>query len=442
MNVEVESLPNCIASLKVEVPSDKVTAAWTKIAQEYKAYARIPGYRPGKAPQAIIDRKFGKEIKDKLTETLVDESFREAIKTQNLRVLQINNVEDVEIAEDKTMRFSATVVTQPEFELPEYKGIVVRVPSTEVTEADLNRALVNLQEQNAEFVDVTGRGAEIGDFAIIDYTGTVDGKPVEEVAPKAGKVLSGNTGFWIKLGPDSFFKGFTENLTGAVPGDVRTFSSTVPEDFPAAEVANLTIDFTVTVKELKTQTLPPLDDSLAAKILPNTTFDQLKELLSKEISLRKESEVDRMKRDSIMNTLLSQVECELPDSMVRNETQRVLANVVDQNKKRGITDEALKEKETEIVANAGKTARDRLKGAFILNRIAEQEKITVTREEFQDRVSGMAEAYKVSHDKMEKELVKRDAISGVREEILMAKVLDFLVANATVENVSEVPVSA
>ncbi|HEX8371708.1 MAG TPA: trigger factor [Chthoniobacterales bacterium] len=436
MNVEVESLPNCLASVKVEVPSETVLAAQSRIAAGYKNQARIPGYRPGKAPQAVIDKKFQKEIKEELTKQLVDEGFREAIQKEKLKVLSVSDVQDVEFHEDKSLSFTATVITQPVFELPEYKGLPVQVPSSELQPGDLDRALQNLREQHAEFVDLTDRGLGMGDFAVIDYTGTVDGKSVAEIAPKAGKALSGNTGFWIKMGPESFFKGFCDNLVGAKIDENRKFNVEIPTDFPAKDVAGLKIDFDVTVKGIKSQVLPELNDELAAKIIADHSYDQLVELLKEEIVTQRGNEAERVKRDQVVENLLSKVECELPEDMVQNETRRIMAEIVQQNQQRGISEEQLKESEKEIAIQAATGARNRLKGAFILTRIAEKEEIRINRNEVDSRVEQMAMKYRVTPKKMQTELQKRGGFGGLQEDILMGKVIDFLVANATVEEVA------
>ena len=436
MNVEVESLPNCLASVKVEVPSDKVVATQTRIAAGYKNQARIPGYRPGKAPQSVIDKKFQKEIKEELTKQLVDEGFRQAIEKEKLKVLSVSDVQDVEFHDDKSLSFTATIITQPIFELPDYKGLNVQVPPAGVQDGDVDRALQNLREQHAEYVDVSGRGLEMNDFAVIDYTGTVDGKSVAEVAPKAGRALAGNTGFWIKMGPDSFFRGFCDHLVGAQIDETRKFAIDVPADFPATEVAGLKIDFEVTLKGIKSQALPELNDALASKVIPDHSYEQLVDLLKEEIASQRANEVERLKRDQVVENLLAKVECELPQDMVQNETRRIMAEIVQQNQKRGISDEELKQNEKDIVVQAGTAARNRLKGAFILTRIAEKEEIRINRNEVDSRVEQMAEKYRVTPKKMQNELQKRGGFGGLQEDILMGKVIDFLVANATVQEVA------
>ena len=433
MNVEVENLPNCITTLRVEVPSDTVTKAWDHVAHDYTQYAKIPGYRPGKAPRNIVENKFKKQIREEVEKKLLSESCREAIADKKLRVLSLADVQDVEIAADKTMKFTATLVTAPEFELPEYKGIPVELPSAEVTEEDVNKAFENLREQYSEFTDITDRAVALEDFAVIDYTGTIDGKPVEEVAPKASKQLSKNTDFWIKLTPGQFLPGFIENLVGLKPGESRTFDIDVPQDFPVAELAGQKISYAVTLNLLKQRNLPELNDEFAGKLAEGKTLAEIRELVKTELENQKKHDIERDKKNQVIAHLLSKVECELPANMVRSETRRILSELVRENQSRGLADNVLKENEKELVDTATKGARERLRGSFILLRIAEQENIKVTKEEFEQHIDLMATRYQTSREKIIKELSDRDALEQINEEILTGKTLDFLASNASVQ---------
>lgn len=436
MNVEVENLPHCVTTLRVEVPPEKVSAAWENIAKDYARYAKLPGYRPGKAPRAIVEKKFQKEIRDELQKRLLNESTREAITEKNLRVLSVTNVEDLEIGDDKTMRFTATLVTAPEFELPDYKAISVEVKPNEVTEDEINLAVENLRNQYADFTDILDRGLQMDDFAVIDYTGAIDGKPVHEVFPKAGKPLSGNKDFWIRLTPESFFPGFSDALLGAKPGESHEFDIEVPQDFAVEEMRGQKIHYAVTIKGVKEKQLPELTDEFAAKVIEGKNLGEMREIVKDELQRGKTTENENAKRSQIMTQLLSKVECELPEGMVRSETRRILAEIVRENQTRGVADEVLKENEKDLIGSASQSARDRLKGTFILIRIAEAEKISVTREELQQRIAAMAARYGMSFDKMLKELEKREALDSVNEEILTGKVLDFLSSNVSVQNAS------
>jgi len=432
MNVQVEALPNCLATLRVDLPPDAVNAARADIARDYAAHAKLPGYRPGKAPLEVVERKFQKQIREELERKLLSESTRAAITEKKLRVLQVQNVEDVEFAADQSLHFTATLVTAPEFELPEYRKIEVTVPPEEITEADIDTAIEDLRKQAATFDDITGRGLEMEDYAVIDYEGTIDGKPVSEVHPKAGKPLTANSGFWVRMTAESFLPGFCEALVGAGLDEKREFDLTIPADFVLKEMIGATIHYTVTVKGLKSKKLPDLDDAFASTIAEGKTLAEVRELARGELSRQKKEQIENQKREQVMRFLVGKVECELPRDLVVGETRRILSDIVQQEQARGVSEESLKEGEKELVVAASRGAVEKLKGTFILQRIAEAEKVTVTAAEIRARIVSMGARYGMTPEKAERELEKRNAMDRVAEDILSSKVVDWLVANADV----------
>ncbi|MEP6669291.1 MAG: trigger factor [Chthoniobacter sp.] len=439
MNVVVENLPNCITTLRVEVESDKVSKVWNDVAGTYTKLARIPGYRAGKAPKAIIEKKFSKEIREELEKKLLSEACKEAIQEKGLKVISLTNVDDVEIAEDKTMKFTATLVTRPDFQLPVYKGLVVPLPSLDVTEEEVDNSLNELREQAADFADVTeDRGAQMEDFVVINYRGTIDGAPVSEKFPKAGAPLSGNDDFWIHMVHEAFFPGFSEALVGTKPGETRKFEVEVPAEFPVEGLPGQKIQYEVTVNLIKQKVLPPLDDAFADTIVKGKTLAEVREVAKEEISRQKKADAEQGKRAEIMRQLLSQVECELPIDMVRQETRRILADIVRENQARGIADDVLKQNEQEILGSAAANARERLKGAFILLRIGEAENIKATQQEFDQRIAYLAARYEMKVDKLLKKLDERNAVDQILEEVLTGKILDFLAASASVSTIPAV----
>src|SRR3982751_3409066 len=222
MKVEVEKEPDSVSTLQIELPPEQVAKEWNAIADNFARYAKIPGYRPGKAPRKVIEAKFKKEIQEEVTKHLVSKSYREAVAEKNLRVVSLTNLEDVKIGDDKSMRFRATVVTAPDFDLPDYKNISVELPPNEVRKEDVDLAIERLREQTADFADVAeDRGAQLEDFVVIDFEGTIDGKPVGEVAPTASKTLQGGKKFWLRLAADNFAPKFCEQLVGMRKGETR-----------------------------------------------------------------------------------------------------------------------------------------------------------------------------------------------------------------------------
>jgi trigger factor len=442
MNVEVENLPNCIASLHIELPPDFVTKEWNEVVKGFRQVARIPGFRPGKAPQNVVEAKFRKEIQEELTKKLVSETTREAIREKGLKVLSISEVDAVEFTPERSMRFTATLITSPEFELPEYKGISVKVPPSEITEQELDQSLQKLRERHATFSDVEGRPLEMDDFAVIDYAASLEGRPLLEIEPKAPKMLAGGTDFWIKLDENTFLKGFSDQLVGMQTGETRTFELTTPDDYGVAELAKRVLEFNVTLKGIKSMQLPDLTDEFAAQVAQGLTVEKLKEALQEQLVAEKEQRLQTLKHNQIVHYLASHVECELPQSYVKDETRRIMSEIVQHNQMRGISEDVLRENQKDIISAASRNARERLKANFILSRIAEKEGIEVKPQELRERVQILANQYRVKFEKMMTELEEKRAIGQVREEVLIGKVLDFLTSNATVEIASEAVVNS
>ncbi|MDQ3625980.1 MAG: trigger factor [Verrucomicrobiota bacterium] len=432
MKVEVETQPHSVATLKIELPPEEVRKEWDSIASNYARYARIPGYRAGKAPKPVIERKFRKEIQEELTKKLVSKSYHEAIAEKQLRVVSLTNLEEVEFGDDRSMRFRATVVTAPEFELPDYKNIPVELPSAEVTDAEVDAALERIRDQSADFADVTDRPLAMEDFAVIDFDGSVDGVPISEIVPEASKNLHGGKKFWLHVAPENFLPQFPEQIVGMAAGETRSVQVEFPADFPVPELAGKRADYAVTLNEIKRKVLPELDDALAEKLLPGKTLHDLRHTLEHNLEHEKEHEIERAKESQIVKFLHEHISFDLPPVLLKNETRRALNELVHRNRERGVPDEMLKGKEKELIEGAGSLAAHRLKTNFILHRIAEREEIKITREELDERIREQAAQYNIPVEKMRKELEEHDRMDGVAEEVLLGKTLDFLKSNVSV----------
>ena len=431
-----------MATLRIELPPEDVRKEWDAIAGNYARHARIPGFRAGKAPRAVIEKKFRKEIQDELTKKLVSKSYHEAIAEKQLRVISLTNLEDVEFGDDRSMRFRATVVTAPEFELPEYKNIPVELPPAEVTEAEVDAALERLRDQSADFIDVAGRALQMEDFAVIDFDGSIDGVPISEIVPEASKNLHGGKKFWLRVAPDNFLPRFIEQIVGMNAGDTRSVQVEFPADFPVTELAGKKADYAVTLNEIKEKVLPELDDAFAARLMKDKTLADLRHSVEHNLEHEKEHEIEREKEAQIVKYLQEHITFDLPPALLKSETRRALNELVHRNRERGVPDELLKGKEKELIEGAGSLAAHRLKTNFILHRIAEKEKIQITREEVDERVREEAAQYNIPVEKMRKELEEQDRLDGLAEEVLLGKTLDFLKANVSIETSLKSPGAA
>ena len=437
MRVEVEKQPGSVSKLQIELPPEEVSKEWDSIANSFARFAKIPGYRPGKAPRSVIEKRFRKQIQEELTKKLVSKSYHDAIERERLRVASVTNIEDVQFGEDKSMRFRATVVTAPEFELPEYKNIPVQLPETKVSNAEVDAALERLRDQSADFVDAAERGLQMGDFAVIDFEGSIDSKPVSEIAPQASKNLHGGKKFWLHLAPDNFLPAFCEQLTGQKRDETRKITIVFPADFPVKELGAKEACYAVTLREIKEKVLPRLDDALAEKLIPGKMLVDLRQMIEHDLEHEKEHERERAKEGQVVTYLHERIQFELPPALLKNETRRVLGELVQRNRERGIPDEMLKDKEKELIESAAALAAHQLKTNFILHRIAECEKIDVSRKDVDLRIRQEAARYDISVDKMRKELEEHDGLNPLTEQILLGKTLDFLKANVSVEKTEE-----
>ncbi len=437
MKVEVETQPGSVSTLQIELPPEEVSKEWDAIANSFARFAKIPGYRPGKAPRVVIEKRFRKEIQKELTKKLVSKSYHDAIEQEQLRVASLANIEDVQFGEDKSMRFRATVVTAPEFELPEYKNISVQLPETKVYDAEVDAALERLRDQSADFVDAPERGLQMGDFAVIDFEGSIDGKLMSEIAPQASKNLHGGNKFWLHLAVDNFLPKFCDQMVGQKRDETRKITIAFPADFQVKELVAKKASYTITLREIKEKVLPPVDDAFASKLIPEKTLADLRQMVEHDLEREKEHERERAKEGQIIKYLHERTQFELPPALLKNETRRVLAELVQRNRERGIPDEMLKDKEKDLIESAAALAAHRLKSNFILHRIAERENIETSRQDIDARIREEAARYNVAVEKMRQELQEHEGLNTLAEQILLGKTLDFLKANVSVEKTEE-----
>ncbi|MEI6070494.1 MAG: trigger factor [Verrucomicrobiae bacterium] len=432
MNVVCDPQPNCVVNLQVELPADRVSREWLSIAKDFQRQARLPGYRPGKAPQAMIDSRYAKEIRDELEKKLLNESINEAIQQKNLRVLTVSKVEDITIGDDKTMRFRASVVTAPEFELPDYSSITVEAAKRPVTDGDVEKWVEQFREPHATFDAVEGRPLAMGDYAVLTYEGKIGGQLLSDALPKAPAQLQGRRNAWILMDEGTLIPGFAKAIEGMAINDERAFELDVPADFPLADLRGSKVAYTTTLHGINARQLPPLDDALAEKIDPGKTMETLRSELRERLEKIAESQFDNAKRNGAIQYLLKHVQCELPAQAVEREVTGLLRDIVQENQGRGVSDDELRAHQDELVGVAQQSARDRVRANFLLLRIAEQEKIEVADSDMLMALSEMSRRYEIPVKKLIKDLRSREGLGPVRDQILMGKALDLIVKNVTV----------
>jgi trigger factor len=432
MNVALDYQKNCVVVLEIDLPSDRVSTEWNTIAKEFQKKARLPGYRPGKAPASLIATRYAKDIEEEVKTKLVGEAIREAIKTHNLKIHAVEEVEKVEIAADKTMKILAKIVQNPEFELPDYKNITVEVGKKTVTDEDVKALLEYLRDPHSKFDPVTDRPLAMGDYAVVTYEGTVEGEPISQIAPKAPAQIQGRRNAWVLMDEGTLIPGFAKAIEGMEVAQERTFALEVPESFPLEELRNRQVTYAVTLHAINTRTPAPLDDELAAKIEPGQTLEGLRKKIRERQEENAEYQFEIAKRNAVVTKLLSLFTCELPERLVESETNHILKDIVGNSQARGISDEEIKAHTQEIIQNASQTASDRVRSNFLLARIADEEKIEETDAEVYKAVLEMAEHQQTPVKKLVGELSRSGGINRLRDQIRITKALDLLASGATV----------
>ena len=437
MKILVEKQANCTATLRVEIPADKVQIERQKVAQTLALKAKVPGFRPGKAPRAVIEKRFNKEIVAESRETLINTALDEAIKQEDLKVLDFGRVENLSDAVDGGLSFTTKLMLAPEVKLPDYKGIKVTVPSAELPEEDLQSQLDTLRERFADFTDIEGRAAEMGDFAVINYTSTVDGKPSAEALGKSLGYLEGREGFWVRLDEKTFLPGFAAQLIGMKPGDQRDITVTLPDDFPVEDLRNREMVFATSLGELKQSVLPELNDELAERLAPGKTLAEITEIIRSNMAQERKRRIDDMKVNQIVAHFTNQADFELPEELVASETQNQADAMVRRGVQSGVSEDQIQSQQEDIFANAKQQAVSNLRANFILQEIARAEKIAVSDNEIVNHLIQLAAARKVAPKKFINEMRRSGRIPSIRSSMIIGKAIDLLVEHADVVESAE-----
>ena len=429
VNVSVENLAPCKKLVRVELDATAVDAAFDAVTKDYQKQAALPGFRPGKAPRAMVEKKYDAEIKDEAKRKLIGDAYRQAVADQKISVIGYPDIEEVQFGRGQNLQFTATVETAPEFTMPEYRGLPATIETKSVTDADVDKALDLLRGQQADYRTVT-RPLANGDIAVVNYTGTCEGRAITELAPTA-KGLTEQKNFWVETAEGSFIPGFAAQLIGANAGDKRTVNVDFPADFVTPQLQGKPGVYAVELVEVKEKVLPALDHEFAKKYGAED-LDKLKAGVRTDLENELTHSRSKLVRAQTVKALLDKVAFDLPETAVANETRNVVYDLVRQNTQRGIGRELIEQQKDEIYSIAATNAKERVKLAFLVGRIAAQEKLEATQEDVLKRAQQLAMMYQMPFDQFIKDLQKRDGVNELYQQVLHEKVLDLLEKSATI----------
>jgi trigger factor len=437
VNVQTNNVSPTRKSLVVTLDPSEVDAEHQAVVGEIAKMARLPGFRPGKAPAAVVARKFSKEIADEFKQKVVAKAYRSALEKEKLDVLNIVNVEEGKIEQGAPANVTITLDVRPDFTLPEYAGLPTEIAPTDPNNDEVARVIEGLRAERADFKPAD-RPAAKGDYVKLAYEGTVEGKPIAELAPDKqlyGKVPQ--TWEEVEGANEGVIPGLGKQLAGMKAGEKRNVTIAFPPDFaPVPALAGKLATYAVEVQEVRERVLPPMDAEFF-KAQNVADLPALETQVRNNLKLQKEYQNRSAQRRQVTERLGMMVDFPVPDSLVDAETQGVLRNFIEENMRRGVPAEQFEKDKKELFDGAKKAAHQRVKLQLILAKIAEAEKIEVTNEDLDQYLYREAMRSGQKPDKLAKTLgADRERFRAVQQSIIFDKAVDFLVSKAKVSTVA------
>ena len=423
MKVTVEELSPSKRALHVEVPPERVADRVEAVFREWGQKLQLPGFRRGHVPREVIQRRFEAEVHEEVLRALIPDSYQEALTQAAIEPVSQPAVEDVHFHAGEPLRYRAVVEVKPPVAVQDYRGVALEREKIEVSDQEVDRALEYLREDAAEYVPMEGWPALKDDLVILDHEGSLNGKPFKG---GSGKNLT------VALGHEGYLPGFTEQLTGTQKGETKQFALQMPADYPRKELAGRSVDFRVTVKEVKKRRVPELNDDFAKSVGDVETLAALRDKLRQQLLQRKTREQDAALKRALMDKLVQQTAVEVPEAMVEREAAALLEELAMTFRNTGGVVEGLPDNPEALQAHARETAARRVKEALLLEAVAKQEQLTVTDEEIASEVNTLAGLYRKDPAAVRRALDDPARRAGLAGRLLERKALDFLFQHATI----------
>jgi trigger factor len=423
----VETLSPTRAKLTVEVPFEELKpsldAAYKKIAQQIN----IPGFRKGKVPPMVIDRQVGRgAVLDEAVNEVLPQKYFAALEENSLTPLAQPDIEVTKFEDNETLEFTAEVDVRPEIELPDYDGLEAEVEDIDVSDADVEEQVEALRERFATLSDVE-RPAVDGDFVVIDLKATRDGEPVE------GAEVSGMS---YKVGRGGMIDGLDEALAGMSAGEEKTFTT----QLVSGDLVGADVEVAVAVSQVQEQELPELDDEFAQMASEFDTVDELSADVRERLGRGKRLEQASAARDAVLEVLLDKVEIPLPETVVTDELNARRQSVEQQLSYAGMTMEKYLEDEgqtlEEFEADLDRRVREAIAAQFLLDEVAQREKIGVEQDELSQHLVRRAQQAGQDPQEFANHMFEHNHVPEMVQEILRGKALASIVETATVKDAS------
>ena len=422
---------SCKREIELEIPAENVTKATEKVARDLARVARIPGFRPGKAPVTLIRRRFAGDIQGEVLQSLVPEYLEKALDEKKLVPVTRPEVDQVEFKEGEPLKFRAVFEVLPEFELSNYKGLEIQVDAVEAGQAQVDKVVEEMRERAATFVPVEGRAAKDGDFALIKLSGMPEGggDPVE-----ADNIM-------CHIGAEETLESFTENLRGANPGETKKFQSKYPDDYPDQKLAGKTYDYSVEVLAIKEKKLPEVNDEFAKDAAGEasgvTAVAELRKKILENLEAAKEEQQSSQAREKILEALVKKHDFPVPEALVEHQMDVRLERTVRSLTAQGVDPRAVNVDWVSLRRRQHDRAVDDVKAELLLDRIADAEKTEATDEDVEKEISALAERSGESATALRARLTKQGALDRMKSKLRSDKTIEWLYRNTRIETTAK-----
>ena len=425
MSLQVEKLEKNMAKLTVEVPAEQFEAALKTSYNKNKNKFNIPGFRKGKAPQAMIEKMYGVGV---FYEDAVDEainaSYPDAAKESGLEIVSRPEISIEQVEKGKSFIYVATVATKPEVTLGEYKGIEVEKAKPEVTDADVEAELKKVQEQNSRLVSVEDRAVADGDQTVIDFEGFVDGKAFE-----GGK----SEDYTLVIGSHSFIDTFEDQLIGKNIGEDVEVNVTFPAEYHAAELAGKPATFKVKIKEIKMKELPELNDEFASEVSEFETLDAYKEDVKNKLAETKQAQATAENENNVVQKVVDNAQMDIPAPMVDEQVRNMIEDYARRLQSQGISFDQYLQFTGSTIEQLQEQMRPqaelRLRTRLVLEAVVAAEKIEPSDELVEAEIKKMSENYKMDAEQI-KTIMGEAGMAQMKADMAVQEAVDFLVAEA------------
>lgn len=433
VNIQTEDVNKTRKTVIVTISADELAAEEKALLGQFGQQAKIPGFRPGKAPVNLVKSRYAKELREELNRKMVSEAYQQISKEDGIKLYGIVDIQGAEIEDTKSeANITFTIDVQPEFELPQYKGLEIHKHPVEVEDEDVQQVIDRMLAQRADYNPVE-RAAEKGDYVKVSYEGKIGDEAVADLVPE-NPIYGKQPVTWEEAGNEDSpgVQAVVQGIIGMAKDDKKTVEETFPEDFNIEALAGKTVSYEVEVQEVRERVMPPIDEDFL-KTMQAESEEQLRENIKSRIQQQKEQDNDEHMRQQILGQLSEKLDFELPESAIERETNTLLQQHMQHYMQQGIQPEQFEEHKDQLISGARDAATKHVKSEFILSKIAEKEDIEIKDQDLQQRILQEAYMSGTRPDELVKQLQQdRGRVEMLRRSVLVNKTLEFLVSSANV----------